>query len=121
MLERFEASDEIERSFRPPRIFGNERIVGLRYRKSRGPQRRAHRVVSTAEVEHAQFGLMRTEQLLHRAGIVARPFLQVIGVERKIVGVVDARLEIRFAPIVECVREQKTAGGAAAIIDRYAR
>ena len=64
---------------------------------------------------------MRTEKLLHRAGIVTRPCFGVVRIDREIAGVVNVRLEFRFAPAVESISEQEAAVLAAAIIDRYAR
>lgn len=74
MLERLEASDEIELSFRPLRVAGGERIVGHGCAKSRAAQCGAEDIVAAAVVEHTEIRFMRAEQSPDHIGINARPF-----------------------------------------------
>jgi hypothetical protein len=61
---------------------------------------------------------LRIEQPRHEVRAAGRTKLAVIRIDLHVIRVVDARSELRRAPVVERVREQEAAGGAAPVIDR---
>ena len=64
--------------------------------------------------------LWGAQRLHHDGGVVARPLGQIFGIEGDVAVIVDVRLELVVAPVVERVGEQEAASRAAAVIDGHA-